>query len=205
MIDDRIRKAMRGATEPSARLLGRIGVTPMMLTLTGLVLAVAAATAAANRAWHAALVLWLVSRIPDGLDGPLARASGGGTRLGGWADIAADVVAYGSFVVGCAIGQPDALVACLFLLFTYYVNGATLLALAAAKNAATVDNGEPGSRSDDRTIDLGREFAEGTETIVAHALMALMPDYIAAVAWTFAAMVSVTIALRLRTAVRVLR
>jgi phosphatidylglycerophosphate synthase len=198
MIDLEVRAALAPALDRTARWLARHGVPPMALTVLGLVLALAAAVAAARAAWALALVLWLASRVPDGLDGPLARADGRASALGGWADITADLTAYGAFVVGCGIGNPDARVACLVLLATYYVNGGSLLALSAAASARGIDT------PDARTFHFTRGLAEGTETIAVHSLMVLVPAWMPVLAWGFAAAVLVTIGQRLRLAVRLL-
>jgi phosphatidylglycerophosphate synthase len=199
MIDREVRTLLAPGLDPIARALARWGVRPLALTLAGLVLALAAAVAAGRAAWTIALVLWLLSRVPDGLDGPVARATGRASDLGGWADITADITAYGAFVVGCAIGNPDARVACLVLLLTYYVNGGSLLALSAAATNRRL------ARPDERTFHFTRGVAEGTETIVVHSLMVLVPAWMTVLAWGFAAAVIVTIAQRVRLAVRLLR
>ena len=198
MIDTEVRAALAPLFDRAARRLARYGVRPLSVTISGLILALAAATAAALALWWVALGLWLLSRVPDGIDGPLARATGGGTPLGGWADISADLAAYGSFVAGCAIGNPDARIACLVLLLTYYVNGGSLLALSAAATARRIE------RPDERTFHFPRGLAEGTETIVIHSLMVLVPGWMPALAWGFAAAVLVTIGQRVRLAVRIL-
>ncbi len=198
MIDTELRAALAPALDRTATWLARRGVPAMGVTLLGVLLAMAAAVAAGLALWGWALALWLASRIPDGLDGPLARASGGGTALGGWADISADLTAYGAFVAGCAIGNPDARVACVVLLVTYYVNGGSLLALSAAAH----ERGLP--QADERTFHFTRGLAEGTETIVVHGLMVLLPAWMPTLAWGFAAAVLVTIAQRIRLAVRLL-
>ena len=199
MIDAEVRAALAPLFDRAARRLARYGVRPLPVTVLGLVLALAAATAAALALWWVALGLWLLSRVPDGIDGPLARATGGGTPLGGWADISADLAAYGSFVAGCAIGNPDARIACLVLLLTYYVNGGSLLALSAAATARRIE------RPDERTFHFPRGLAEGTETIVIHSLMVLVPGWMPVLAWGFTAAVLVTIGQRVRLAVRILR
>jgi len=199
MIDREVRTLLAPRLDAIARVLARRGVRPLGLTLTGLVLALGAAVAAGRAAWMAALVLWLLSRVPDGLDGPVARVTDRTSDLGGWADITADLTAYGTFIVGCAIGNPDARVACLVLLVTYYVNGGSLLALSAAAANRQVD------RPDERTFHFTRGLAEGTETIVVHSLMVLVPAWMAGLAWGFAAAVVVTIGQRVRLAVRILR
>lgn len=198
MIDAEVRAALAPTFDRVARRLASRRVPPLAMTLTGLVLAFAAATAAALALWWVALALWLISRLPDGIDGALARLTRGGTPLGGWADISADLTAYGTFVVGCAIGNPDARLACLVLLLTYYVNGGSLLALSAAATGRAVE------RPDERTFHFHRGLAEGTETIVVHSLMVLLPARMPVLAWGFAAAVLITIAQRIRLATRIL-
>ena len=194
-----MRAALSPVLDRSAAALARVGVRPMALTVAGLVLALLAAVAAAMTLWMAALGLWLASRVADGLDGPLARTTKRVSPFGGWADISADLGAYGAFIAGCAVGNPQATTACLVLLVLYYVNGGSLLALSAAASQRGV------ARSDERTFHFPRGLAEGTETIVVHSLMALMPAWIPGLAWGFAAMVAVTIGQRVVLAARILR
>lgn len=199
MLDLSIRRRLGPVLDRAADPLVRLGVTPMALTVGGLVLGLGAAVAAGLAWWWAALGLWLASRLADGLDGPVARRSGRVSAFGGWADLMADFAVYGAFVVGCAIGQPDARVACLVLLALYYVNGSSLLAYSAAAGARGI------AQPDTRTFHFSRGLAEGTETIVAHSLMVLLPALMAGIAWVFAVMVAVTIVQRLALAHRTLR
>ncbi len=198
MIDAEVRALLAPTLDRTGAWLAKRGVRPLTVTLIGLGLALAAAAAAARTLWVLALALWLLSRLPDGIDGPLARARGGGTALGGWADITADLAAYGMFVAGCAIGNPDARVACLVLLVAYYVNGGSLLALSAAAQERGIE------RPDERTFHFSRGLAEGTETIVVHSLMVLLPAFMPVLAWGFAMAVLITIGQRVRLAVRLL-
>ena len=198
MLDGPLRRQLAPSLDRAGRWLARAGVRPMWLTLLGLALALAAAAAAAAAQFPLAAALWLLSRLPDGLDGPVARASGAASAFGGWADLTADMAAYGAFVVGCALGQPDAATACLVLLLSYYVNGASLLGYSAAAARAGVDT------PDERTFHFTGGLAEGTETIAVHTVMVLFPALMAPVAWGFAAVVAVTILQRVRLARRVL-
>ncbi len=199
MLDASLRPRLDPVLVWIARGLQQLGVAPMALTLTGLVLGLAAAGAAALAWWWTALALWLISRLFDGLDGPLARLRGGGTAFGGYADFVADLTVYGAFVVGCALGQPDAITPLLVLLLTYYVNGASLLAYSAAAEHARIKS------PDERSFHFTRGLAEGTETILAHSLFVLFPGRMGLLAWVFAAVVAVTIVQRLMLARRVLR
>jgi phosphatidylglycerophosphate synthase len=198
VLDAPLRRRLAPALDRAGAALARRGVRPLTLTVLGLLLALAAAVAAAMALFPLAAALWLLSRVPDGLDGPVARARGSASAFGGWADLTADMAAYGSFVVGCAIGRPDAATACLVLLLTYYVNGGSLLAYSAAAERAGVD------APDQRTFHFTPGLAEGTETIVVHTAMVLFPAAMAPIAWLFALAVLVTIGQRLLLARRVL-
>jgi phosphatidylglycerophosphate synthase len=158
----------------------------------------AAAGAASLSWWRVALVLWLVSRVLDGLDGAVARIVGA-SEIGGFLDVVADFTVYGSFVAGVAIAVPDARLACAVLLLTYYVNGTALLALASLTERRRLE------RRDERSIRFIGGLAEGTETIVAHSLFCILPAAATVIAWTFAAAVAATAGWRVYVAARVLR
>ena len=194
MLDTPMRARLTPVWDRAAAVLARVGVTPLAVTLTGLTLALGATVAAGFALWPLAAGLWLASRVPDGVDGPLARLIGEDSEFGGWADYTSDMVAYGSFVVACAIGNPDAAVPLLVLLLTYYINAGSLLAYSAAADRRKL------AAPDGRTFHFTRGLAEGTETIIAHALLALFPRWMSAIAWVFAAMVVITIGQRIRLA-----
>lgn len=200
MLDRQLRTALGPAADRVARALVDARVPAGALTVLGLGLGVAAAIAAGVTAWGLALALWLASRVADGLDGPVARVAGRQGDLGGYLDIVADFTVYGAFVVGCAVGQPDARVALLVLLATYYVNGATLLALSSAAARRGLRIGP----ADERTHVFTGGVAEGAETILAHSLLVAFPTSMATIGWVFAGMVVVTIVQRVWLAWRVL-
>ena len=73
MIDARLRRMLDRPLTAIARSLDVPWISPDRLTIAGLVVGVASAVAAGLQWWAVALVLWLVSRVIDGLDGALAR------------------------------------------------------------------------------------------------------------------------------------
>ena len=191
MLDTRARRALAGPLDRLAGLIDRPGITPDRLTLLGLVIGMGSAVAAARSAWWVALGLWLTSRLLDGLDGPLARrrraagASGDGDA-GGFLDITADFVVYGSFVVGVALGSGASMAPFLLVLLAYYVNGAAFLAFSsvAERRGAQIDDG--------RSLSFLGGLAEGTETVIVHSLWCVLPGYAAQIAWVWAAVVGVS-------------
>ena len=204
VMDDAVRVVLGRALRPLVRAADRVGLRPNQLTLVGLLLGLAAAVAVALGAWWTGLVLWLVGRLPDGLDGLLARHQGAASDHGGFLDVMADFTGYGAFVVGVAVAVPDARVACAVLLLTYYLNGSAFLAISglAEKQARRV--AAPG-----RSLQFVRGLTEGTETVVAHSVFAVLgalrPAAVAPAVWVFSALVLVTVVQRVRFGWRVLR
>ncbi|MDX1619480.1 MAG: CDP-alcohol phosphatidyltransferase family protein [Nitriliruptorales bacterium] len=199
MLDRVARRTFVPLFDRMAQPLARRGVDPNRLTGVGFVIGLAACVAAALAAWWWALALWLLNRLVDGIDGPLARRMGVSAR-GGFLDIMADFAIYGGFVVGVAVGQPDARLACAALLAGYYVSGSAFLALSSLEDPDdTHQNG-----GDGRSLRFLGGLAEGTETIIVHSLFCLFPGAVAPIAWVFAGMVALTAAYRVWSGVRVL-
>nr|WP_240188838.1 CDP-alcohol phosphatidyltransferase family protein [Nakamurella flavida] len=169
-----------------------------MVTGVGWLAGLGACVAAGTGSWTLALVLWLVNRLLDGLDGPLARRRGA-TELGGFLDIVADFSVYAGFVLAVAVAVPDARIACLALLVAYYVSGTAFLALSSLLER----RGDTGG--DGRSLRFVGGLAEGTETVVAYVLFCLFPGHAALIAWVFTAAVAVTAGQRIAFGVRVLR
>ncbi len=167
------------------------------ITAVGLAVGVAACVAAAGGSWWVALALWLVNRTLDGLDGEVARLRGP-TDLGGMLDFVADFVVYGGFIVGVAIAEPDARLACCALLAAYLLNNVALLSFASLVEKRRLDLG------DERSLRFTPALTEGTETIIVYCALCLLPGEAQLIAWVFTAMVLVSVAQRLDLARRVL-
>lgn len=209
VLDTRLRPLLAGPLDTVTARIDRPWITPDRLTVAGLALGLGSAAAAALQWWAVAVVLWLVSRVLDGLDGTLARrraasgGGGGGSHAGGFLDIAADFVVYGATVVGVAIGAHAAFDApwwpFLLVLFAYYVNGTAFLAFSSIAERA------------DRRIDDGRSLsflgglAEATETIAVHALWLVLPFWAPQIAVVWALIVAVSATQRIVVGYRALR
>jgi phosphatidylglycerophosphate synthase len=198
VLDAQLRRAMAPSLASAGRALAGLGVRAGWLTAGGFVAGAGACVAVATRTWPLALALWFANRALDGLDGPVARAQGS-TELGGLFDIMADFAVYGGFVVGVAVAVPDARLACVVLLFCYYVSGTALLALSSLLAR------REGSSDEQRSLSFAGGLAEGAETIVVYTLFCLLPGSAQPIAWGFAAAVGVTALQRVVFGVRLLR
>lgn len=197
MLDTAVRARLAPSLDRAAAALDARGVAPGAVTAAGLAAGVGACVAAALASWPAALVLWLLNRALDGLDGPLARRRGP-TDLGGMLDFLADFVVYGGFVLGVAIATPGARVACCALLAAYLLNNIALLSFASLIEKRRLGLG------DERSLRFTAALTEGTETIAAYVLLCLLPGSAALIAWTFCALVLVSVAQRVAQARAVL-
>lgn len=197
-----IDQALRARLGPSLdRVAGRLAgrdVPALGVTAAGLLAGLGACVAIAESAWALALVLWLVNRVLDGLDGPIARQRGV-TELGGLLDFVADFIVYSGFVLGVAIAHPSARLACVALLATYLVNNVALLSFSSVIERLGLELG------DERSLRLTTGIAEGTETIVVYCLFCVVPGSSTTIAWGFAGLVAVTAVRRVAYAARILR
>ncbi len=205
MLDAPVRRALEPTLDAAAAGLARLGFRATTLTVAGWVVGVAACVAVATSHWHLALVGWLLNRVLDGLDGPLARRTGS-SDLGGFLDIVADFSIYGGFVVAAAIAEPDARLALVVLLGTYYLSGTAFLALSSVlERRGEAGRADRDQLSDGRSLLFVGGLAEGTETVVVYALICLMPQHLSAIAWLFAAAVAVTAVQRIALGIHLLR
>ena len=202
MLDAPVRRALGPSLDAGAATLQRLGLSATGLTVAGWLVGVGACVAAATGHWHLALVGWLLNRVLDGLDGPLARRTGA-TALGGFLDIVADFSIYGGFVGAAAIAEPDARVACLVLLGTYYLSGTAFLALSSVLEKR--DEAERADYPAGRSLLFVGGLAEGTETVLAYVLICLLPEHLALIAWVFAAAVAITAVQRIALGIHLLR
>jgi Phosphatidylglycerophosphate synthase len=149
----------------------------------------------------AGLALILASRLADGLDGAVARATRP-TDFGGFLDIAADFAFYAAVPLGFVLADPVAnAIPGAFLIASFYVNAATFLgfAILAAKRGLSTD-----ARGRKAWYHSGG-LLEGTETIAFFAAFCLWPGAFPLQAWVFAALTLVTAAGRIAMAADLFR
>ncbi len=111
VVPDRVAEGARAGIGPLARALAGMGISANAVTIAGGVLSVVGAGLLAAGMPLAALLVLLIGTTADTLDGQIAKASGGGTRLGAFLDSTVDRVADGALFVGAAasganLGQP---------------------------------------------------------------------------------------------------
>jgi phosphatidylglycerophosphate synthase len=204
MLDARMRALLAPTLNAAGARLARAGVPPIALTGAGWACGAGACVATGLRAWPAALALWLANRLLDGLDGPTARA-GSPTEAGAFLDIVADFSVYAGIIVGLAVAEPRARLACVALLAAYYVSGTAFLALSSLAERASQAGRRRVRLGDERSLRFTGGLAEGTETVAVYVLLFLLPSAAPVIAWAFTAAVAVTAIQRVVFGLRLLR
>lgn len=193
MLDKAVQRALRPAMTRAARALVRLGVGADALTLAGFAIGMAAAAAIAFGQFIPGLALLLLSRLMDGLDGAVARATHP-TDRGGFLDITLDFLFYAAIPLAFALADPvaNALPAAV-LLAAFIGTGSSFLAFAAVAEKRRLQS----LAFPDKSFYFLGGLTEATETIAAFAAMCLWPQWFAPIAYGFAALCGITIALRI--------
>jgi phosphatidylglycerophosphate synthase len=197
VFDERLRTIKINVLAPLAKRYS--GMNPLQVTSAAFVVGLlAAATAAVGNYW-AALLLWLLNRLLDGLDGEVARLTGKQSDWGGYLDIVCDFVVYAlvPFALAWSLNSPGALFAVAFLLVTFYVNSGSWLYMSALiekrRDPSQMLTGSKALTS----IRIPTGLIEGTETIIFYSLFLLLPALAPYLMMLMAFLVIITIFQRL--------
>ncbi|GEM78791.1 CDP-alcohol phosphatidyltransferase family protein [Vibrio superstes] len=193
MLDSFSIKVIRWPLAQGARALDSLGITANQTTLFGFIIGCFALPLLALEQYTAALLLILLNRICDGLDGALARRQGI-TDAGGFLDISLDFLFYSMVPFAFVLANPEAnAIAGAFLIFSFIGTGSSFLAFAVMAGKRGIDNPVYKHKS----LYYMSGLTEGTETIGCFILMCLLPNYFAELAYVFGAMCWFTTATRI--------
>jgi phosphatidylglycerophosphate synthase len=182
MLDGHMRRRIDPWLERAGSALAGHGITANTVTVTGFLIGLAAAVAIVLDAYVWAFVLIGASRICDGLDGAVARATHK-TDFGGFLDIVLDFAFYGLIPFAFILADPyENGAAGGLLLLSFYVNGASFLAFSIMAEKRGLSSDVRGAKSLYFTTGL----AEATETIAVFLAFCLFPQWFSEIAVIFA-------------------
>lgn len=188
MLDVLLRPLIDKPLDAAGRTLAKRGVSANKVTVAGLFAGLLAALAIVFGSFPVAIVLIVVNRVFDGLDGAVARASGK-TDRGGYLDIVADYVFYASVPFAFAVLDPASNAvpaAALLASFCLTCSGFLAFATVAAKRGLASDaHGQ-------KSFFYSTGLVEGTETIVFFLVMAAFPAWFPLLAWVFSGLCVLT-------------
>lgn len=196
-------RALRRRVDP---FLDRLAITVRdrgfradQITWAGFAVGVAGMAAIAGGHNRLGLILLLINRFCDGLDGAVARATAP-TDRGAYLDIVLDFLFYAGFVFACAVAEPTHALAAAFLIFSFVGSGTSFLAHAifAAKRALPAEDARKG-------IAYLAGLTEGGETILVFVLMLIWPASFPTLAIVFGALCWLTTIMRIAGTTRLLR
>jgi phosphatidylglycerophosphate synthase len=184
---------LRPGLEAGARGLVRVGIGADAVTWAGFAIGLAAAACIAHQAFVAGLLLLLISRLLDGLDGAVARLTQP-TDRGAFLDITLDFLFYASIPLAFAWADParNALAAAT-LLAAFVGTGSTFLAFAVLAERCGLSSHAYPTKG---LYYLGG-LTEATETLCAFAAMCLWPQAFPVLALAFAGLCGLTVLTRL--------
>lgn len=198
MFDVVLRKGIDPGLNRAGVRLAALGWRADQVTMAGLALGVLAAVMLAIGVPGAlCLIPLFASRLADGLDGAVARATNK-TDFGGFLDIVADFAFYGVIPFAFALRDPTNSLAAAFLLLTFYINGSSFLAFAVLAEKNGLETRARGEKS----LYFTAGIMEGGETILFLTLMCLWPAAFPALAWTFGVLTLITTGARVMLARR---
>ena len=193
MLDSFARRLIAPPLNRAGQVIAAKGLSANGVTLIGLGLGLIAALCIALNCAPLALLPLLASRIADGLDGAVARATRK-TDFGGYLDIAADFLFYGAIPFAFVLMDPASNgVAGAFLLLSFYVNGTSFLGYAILAEK----HGHETSAQGQKSLYYSNGILEGTETIIFFVILCLFPASFAPLAWIFGTLCFATAILRI--------
>jgi phosphatidylglycerophosphate synthase len=169
------------------------GVSANQVTVAGFILGIFALPLLWLQHYDWALLVILLNRLFDGIDGAVARQ----TEIsdsGGFLDISLDFVFYSSVPFGFVLANPtDNGLAGAMLIFAFVGTGTSFLSFAVMASRYKLSNPVYQNKS----LYYMSGLTEGTETIACFVLMCLFPNQFATIALVFAAMCTFTTATRI--------
>lgn len=172
MLDPLLRRWIGRPLDRAGAWLAGQGVTANAVSVTGLAIGLSAVPLLAFGHYGAALLVILLNRLLDGLDGAVARHGPRLTAFGGYLDIFCDMAFYAAVPLGFALASPENAVWAALLLASFVCTCASFLGRAVlAAGRGERDAGTRGRKSFFHAAGL----MEGTETILAFVLFCLLP------------------------------
>ena len=193
MFDKAVQSILKPAFVATAQLAIKAGLSANTVSVSGFFIGLVAAFSIANQAYILGVVMILLSRIFDGIDGTVARLTQT-TDQGGFLDISLDFLFYAAIPLAFAFANPasNALPAA-SLLAAFLGTGSTFLAFATFAEK----RGLQSSNLPDKSFYFLGGLTEATETIAVFVAMCIWPQHFAWLAYGFAALCCITIATRI--------
>jgi len=171
MLDPLLRRWIDPSLNRAGAWLARRDMSANAFSLAGLAVGLIVIPLLAWGHYDMALLVILLNRLIDGLDGAIARHKGT-TPFGGYLDIMCDMGFYAAVPIGFALAQPGNALWAALLLASFVCTASSFLGRAVlAAQRGEPDDGARGLKSFFHAAGI----VEGTETIIAFVLFCFFP------------------------------
>ncbi|MDP5458078.1 CDP-alcohol phosphatidyltransferase family protein [Alishewanella sp. SMS8] len=193
MLDAKITPLLKPLMQPLVKQLDQWKISPNQLTVLGFLFGMLALPLLAYQNYTAALLVILLNRVVDGLDGALARWQNSSTASGGFLDISLDFLFYAAIPLGFALADPTAnALAAAVLLASFIGTGSSFLAFAIPAERYQLARPQFANKS----FYYLHGLTEGTETILLFVAFCVWPQHFSLLAYCFAFAAGITIVTR---------
>ncbi|MBD1576724.1 CDP-alcohol phosphatidyltransferase family protein [Vibrio sp. S11_S32] len=193
MFDKHIIPYIKKPLTVGANLLIKRNISANQVTVVGFLIGLLALPALWSQHYTLALLLIIINRIADGLDGAIARQSKI-TEAGGFLDISLDFMFYALMPLGFILAEPHQnAIAGAILLVSFVGTGSSFLAFASVAAKLGIDNPIYPNKS----LYYIAGITEGSETIALFIICCLWPQHFAIFAYIFASLCFITTANRI--------
>lgn len=181
MLDRWSLKLIKPPLQQAAKLAVDYRISANQISWAGFAIGMLALPMLALEQYSIALLLIVLNRIADGLDGAVARLTHP-TEQGAYLDIVLDFIFYSAIVFGFALANPtqNALPAAA-LIFSFIGTGSSFLAFAILAERLKLHS----MVYPNKGFYYLNGITEGTETILFFVVMCLLPAYFPVIAWLF--------------------
>jgi len=193
MLDHISLKLAKPLLESTARTLASRNISADQVSAFGFIIGLTGAAAIGFHYYICGMILILINRLADGIDGTLARMKGA-TDSGAYLDICLDFIFYSAVVFGFALADPTQnSLAAAALIFSFVGTGSSFLAYAIMAERRKLTN----LRLPNKGFYYLGGIAEGTETILFFVLFCLFPGSFTTLAWILTAICWLSTILRI--------
>ncbi len=190
MIDNPFRKILEKHSTGLIDILVKTKISANLLTCFSFLGAMISAYFVIEKEFIAAILIWWLSRLLDGLDGLVARKSNTASPFGAFLDINLDMASYALIILALAKIFPQYSLEWNLILLLYIL--CITSALASGEILAKVQK----ENLDNRGINLLPGLAEAGETGIAYTLFLLFPEQLLILTWIWIAVLLQTVVAR---------